>query len=282
MIKDNKKTTAVALKPSQAILEALRNEFPAEQGFTRTYLPRLGMFSQDVMEGKGKAMKVVTEAGTFFTDRQSEEETENAEGKKVKEFVKEEIGDSIEGIIIFQRRQLRHYNESTEEYTSSPIFDFDTDIIPLFLGKKEVARGTAAELKARSEFQVTKEGKTKSTLEENKILYVIYKDEIFQMNLRGSSMYSYKGYAKELHANEQSPSMVLTKFTSEACEKGDIEWNKMIFTVKRDLDGKECKEVYEKVQEIKAGITEEREFFANQNEAKSAEKAKAKKELDEF
>lgn len=277
MADKNKKTTALTV-PNQAILDALRNEFPAEQGFTRVFLPRLGMIAVDVKVGKGKAMKVVSEAGTFFTDRQAEEA--NEEGKK--EFEKEEIGDAISGIIVFQRRQLRHYNESTEEYTSSPIFDFDTDVIPLFLNKKEVAKGTAAELKSRPEFQLTKDGKTKSTLEENKILYVLYNDELFQMNLRGSSMYSYKTYAKDLHTENKSPNTVLTAFSSEACEKGDIEWNKMTFSAKRDLNAEEAETVLEKIKELKAGIVQEREFFASKDATAKAADDEATKKLNDF
>lgn len=266
---DKKKTTALVSAPSTAILEALRNEFPVEQGYTQNQLPRIGMFSQDVTEGKGKAMKVVTEAGTFFIDRESEEP--GKDGKK--EWNKEEIGDSIEAIVVFQRRQLRHYNESTEEYTSSPVFDFAEDEVPLFLNKKEVARGTAAELKALPQFQFTKDGKTRSSLEDNKILYVLYEGELFQMNLRGSSMFSYKTYAKSV-----LPPAVLTKFTSEYCEKGDISWNKMLFEAVRDLNAKEVEEVMSHMAEIKESIKSQKEFFATQNSASD----KAKKELDEF
>lgn len=275
-----KKNTSVVSAPSQAIIEALRNEYPEEQGFVRNYLPRLGMFSQDVTEGKGKAMKVVTEAGTFFVDRKMEEN--DAKGKI--QFEKNEIGDSMKGVIIFQRRQLRHYDEATEEYTSSPIFDFDTDVVKLFKNKKEVASGTAAELKALAKFQITKDGKTKSALEENKILYVVYgKDhEIFEMNLRGSSMYSYKSYAKELHANEKVPSLVLTKFTSEACEKGDINWNKMMFSVERDLTGSEAEAIFEQVKELKSSIAQERSFFANKDSAKVAEDKAEEEKLNDF
>ena len=278
------KNTAVAVKASDAILEALRNEFPAEQGFTRVQLPRLGMFSQHVEEevkdkktGK-KRIDIISEAGTFYVDRQSDEADED--GKKP--YQKTDIEGEIDGIIIFQRRQLRHYDEATEEYTSSPIFDFDEDVVTLFKNKKEVGKGTPAELKALQKFQVTKDGKTKSTLEENKILYVLYNDELFQMNLRGSSMYSYKTYSKELGAQDKAPSVVLTHFSSEECEKGDIKWNKMIFTAKRDLSQSECEAVFEKVKELKAGIAEERSFFASKEAKKSEEDEAAEKALNDF
>lgn len=269
---EKNKTKALAVAPTPAILEALRNEFPAEQGFTQNLFPRLGMFSQDVIEGKGKTQKVVTEAGTFFTDKQSENEIEK-DGKKVKEWEKEELGDSIEGIILFQRKQLRHYDESTETYTTSPVYDDESEIVPLFCNKAEVARGTPAELKARTEFQFEKEGKKRSSLEDNRILYVEYEGEIYQMSLRGSSMYSFMKYARE----NIVPSVV-TKFSSEAMEKGKISWNKMTFEVARQLSQEECEEVFAKVQDIKAGVAEQKAFYAGKN----GEQAKADKALNDF
>src|SRR3990167_9990097 len=154
---------------SEQTLTELKAQFPTDTGFVRAILPRIGMRSQDVTEGKGKETKVVAEAGTFFIDEQTDEEKD---GKKI--WAKEELGNSIEGTIIYQRKQLRYYDESTEEYTSSPIYDEDTEIVPLFCNKKEVDRGTPAELKAREKYQVVKDGKTKSKLEDNKILYMLY------------------------------------------------------------------------------------------------------------
>ncbi len=273
------KSTAVVAAPSQAILEALRQETPAEQGFTRTLFPRLGMYSQDVVEGKGKNQTVVAEAGIFFTDKPTGEEVKNDDGKMVKEFEKNEIGDSIEGIIIFNRKQLRHYDEKTETYTSSPVYDNDDEVVPLFRNKAEIARGTPAELKARPEYQFEKDGKTKSSLEDNRILYILYREpksdeaQIFEMNIRGSSMYSFMNYARKTLV----PS-VLTKFTSEAMEKGKIQWNKMIFEVSEQLDADNCTMVLEKVKEIKEAIMQEKQFFA----AKNADNAKADQALKDF
>lgn len=249
----DKKETAIVNVASEESLALLRANFPAEQGFQRTFLPRLAMYSQDKTEGKGKAMTVVAEAGTFYTEKQTDEE--NDEGKKV--WDKTEVGTEIEGIIIYQRKQLRHYDESTEQYTSSPVFDSNDDIIPLFCNKQEIARGTATELKARPEYQYEKDGKIKSKLEDNRILYVLYDGEVYQMNLRGSSMYSYMSYTKQLN-----PSTCLTRFSSEAKEKGTIAWNQMTFTKVRDLSQEEAEEVIGKQQEIMSGIMEEKRYFA--------------------
>ena len=120
-----------------------------------------------------------------------------------------------------------------------------------------MARGTVAELKAQYEYQ-DKDGKTKSKLEDNKILYVLYNDEVYQINLRGSSMYAYMAYARKV-----TPPAVLTHFSSEAREKGDIEWNQMTFEALRSLNTKELKASIEKVQEIKDSVAVERASYAN-------------------
>lgn len=259
------KTTAVTVAPSEEKLALLKSEFPQEEGFTKTIYPRLGMYSQDVTEEvrnpktNKKEIKLITEAGTFYIERQSEEAGED--GKK--EWTKEEIGTEVEATIVFQRKQLRHYNESTEEYTSSPVFDSMEEVVPLFRDKKEIARGTPAELKARPEFEVVKEGKTKSALEDNRILYVLYEGEIYQMNLRGSSMFSFMSYARGA-----TPPAVLTKFSSESMEKGDIAWNKMTFETVRNLSDAEVDIVLENIETIKTLIAEEKQFYAAKNTEK--------------
>lgn len=263
-----KKETGVATVASEEQLAQLKSAFPAEQGFTRNLFPRLGMFSQDQTEGKGKAMKVVTEAGTFFLEHETEEI--DPETKK-KIWQKDEIGTDAEVIIIFQRKQLRFYDESDESYTSSSVYDTDDEVIPLWKNKAEIARGTAEELKARPEYQYEKDGKVKSKLEDNRILYVLYNGELYQMNLRGSSMYSWMSYQRKV-----APPTVLTHLSSEAKEKGTIAWNQMTFEAVRQLNNEEAGDVIAKVGEIKEGIAAEKEFFATQN---SGEMSKALKDF---
>lgn len=265
----NKKSTALVNVANEESLALLNQQFPVNEGFQRTFLPRLGMFSQDRFEGKGKAAKLTQEAGMFYTEKQTEEEDEN--GKKIWE--KTELGTEIEGIIVFQRKALRYYDSKLEQYTSSPIFDSNDDIVPLFCNKQEVARGTPAELKARPEYRFEKDGKIKSKLEDNKVLYVLYDGELYQMTLRGSSMYSYMSYTKT-----GNPSTVITKFNSEPKEKGEIEWNQMTFIKVRDLNQKEAEEVIAKQQEIMSGINEEKRYFASI----SGEPVAKKDELDDF
>lgn len=248
----------LATQPSEASMQALRNSFPQDPGFTRVMLPRITFKSQDVTEGKGKAMKVVMEAGTFIEERETEDSDEET-GKKI--WDKTELGQEIEGIIIFQRKQLRYFDETTEEFTSSPVFDDENEIIPLFCNKAEIAKGTPSELKKKYEY-TNKDGKLRSKLEENRILYVLMNDELFQLNLRGSSMYSFLAYARKTLV----PSVVTT-MNSEAKEKGSIEWNQMTFTPKRSLTQEEINGILVKISEIQQGIAEEKAYFGKQAQA---------------
>ncbi len=247
-------TKELATAASADSLNALANMFPTDPGYTRTLLPRLTFVSQDKTEGKGKNMKVIMEAGTFVEERETDEL--NDDGKKI--WSKTELGLAIEGIILYQRKQLRYYDEATEEFTSSPIFDTDDEIVPLFCNKVEKHRGTPAELKTKFQYTAP-DGKVKSKLEENRVLYILKDGEIFQLNLRGSSMYSFLGYTRKTLC----PS-VLTHMASEPKEKGSIEWNQMTFTPVRVLTQTEVNEVVNYIESIRNGIAEEKAYFAGQ------------------
>lgn len=249
------KSKAIMTVASDEQMAILNQEFPKEEGFKRVQLPRLGMISQDKMEGVGKAKKVVAEAGTFFTEKETEET--NEKGGKI--WVKDEIGNEVEVNIIYQRKQLKFFDEKSESFTSSSVYDTDDEIIPLWCNKAEIARGTPAELKARSEYQFEKDGKMKSKLEDNRILYVIYNDEVYQMNLRGSSMYSWMTYSRS-----GNPATCITKLSSEAKEKGQVAWNQMTFEKIRAINSEEAGNVISLVTDIKQGIAQEKEFFATQ------------------
>lgn len=238
------------------LISLAAGNMPKENSFQRLLLPRLGMFSQDQTEGKGKAMKVVSEAGTFYIERETEDVNEH--GKKV--WVKEEIGPELEATIIYYRKQLSMYDSATEKYTNSPIYDTDTDIIPLFCDKKEVAKGTQAELKTLFRFTDPKDGKVKSKLQDNKILYVLYDGDIYQLSVKGTSMFSFATYIRGA-----IPSTVLTTFSSEAKTQGVTNWNMMTFKTKRKLTEDELRTVINHQTDIKNGILAEKQYFAEQN-----------------
>lgn len=252
-----KKTTEVAAPLNDEALALLRSMYPQEEGYTRLMLPRLSFTSQDVMEGKGKNKKVVIAAGTFFTEHQTEETDEN--GKKVWE--KTEIGDTLDAIIIYKRKQLRMYDEATEEYSSTPIFDTNEDIVPLFCKKKEVARGTVAQLKAmyakKETNQKTGEEYVTSALKDNAILYVLIDGELYQLNTHGTSMRSFIDYSKSVLV-----ASVMTTFNSEENKNGSTEWNKMIFKAKRQITAEELEMVVSNIKAIKDAVDGEKAYFA--------------------
>ncbi len=267
-----KPSTAIVKSLTPSEVAALAADFPVEPSFQRAYLPRIAYKSQDVTEktknpktGKSE-IKVLVEAGTFLTDRPKVDEEGNAvldeeTGKQLRDV--EEIGLEMEGVIVFQRKQLRYFDESTGSFTSSPIYDADDEIIPLFRDRAEIDRGTAKELQSREEYAgVSLKGKPKSNLEENRVLYVLYNDELFELNIRGSSKFSYLEYGRKCRPAVPA---VLTHFSSEGQEKGDIRWNQMTFDVVRPLSSKEAAIVKGKQDELKAAIEQEKNFYAGQN-----------------
>lgn len=244
------KNTDIANVVNEETLAALQESYPVERSSNRIQLPRIGMFSQDKTEKNGKDVKLIQEAGTFYIERETEELNEN--GKKV--WAKEELGATIEGTILYKRNQLKYYDESTEQFTSSPVYDNENEVIPLWCDKAKVAEGTPAELKKLYEYE--EDGKTKSKLEDIRVLYLQYKGDVYQMNLRGSSMYSFMQYARKTFV----PS-VITKFGSTAESKGSISWNKMSFAPIRKITQEEADDVLAKVTEIKNFIAAEKQQF---------------------
>jgi hypothetical protein len=251
-------------------LAALAQELPQEPSFKRVMLPRFGLQSQTKTEevGTGKNMKlnILARAGTFFTERETDEVTVREDGSESKVWEKTDFEDEVipEGIIFFKRYQLRYYDEAEEKYTSSPVFDSMDEQVVLFKDRKEVARGSVSELKALYP-GVSKKGKPISKLNEEKILYVLIDDEVFQLNLHGSSMWAYDKYAARMPVAQ-----VVTQFGSTAEEKGDIKWNKMSFTAKRKITGEEATRVLGLIAEIKSAISGEKEYFAGIENADSA------------
>jgi predicted Zn-dependent protease len=113
------------------------------------------------------------------------------------------------------------------------------------------------ELRAKAEFTEIVEGKKKSTLEEQKVLYVLYEGEMHQLTIRGSSSWNFSKYKK----TTQIP-LVVTTLDSEEAENGSNRYNKMTFSVARNLTNDEAMEVLEFQNEIKSGIAEKNAYFA--------------------
>lgn len=256
---------------NEKALAELRESYPIEQGYQRATFPRLGMYSQDKTEKVGKIINLIAEAGTFYTENVSDEVDED--GKKV--WSKVELGNTIKGIIVYERKQLKFYDQPNNIFTNSPIFDDADQIIPLFSNKQEVDRGTPKELKSRKEYQgLTAAGKPTSKLADVRILYVIVDDVLYQLDLQGTSAYSFSGYKKNVGA----PNAMVTKFGSEPKVNGSIAWNQMTFTNLRTLNAEELEQVLTLSRQLKDGVTQEKAYFA----ALAPYSAEEKKLADKF
>lgn len=268
------KSTTLVAAPSAEKLAMLKSNVPTEPTHTRVLLPRIVFKSQDVTEetkdpktGK-KKVDVITEAGTFLRQSQRKDEgtgelvLDEDSGKPI--WDTEELGTNMEGIIAYQRKQLRYFDESTDQATSSPIYDEETDVIPLFCDRAEVGRGTPAELRAQYPGGKTLKGKDKSLLEDQRVLYVLLDGVLHQLTLRGSSMYSYMDYSRKVRPSLPA---VLTHFSSTAESNGNVSWNKMSFEAKRPLTDSEVDLVLEQQGELKDAIAQEKAFYASQQPA---------------
>jgi hypothetical protein len=255
-----KKGTEISKVASDEVMQMLAESFPQEEVANRIRLPRLGMYSQDQTEGKGKSMKVVAEAGTFYLERESDE-VDEATGKKI--WVKDEIGKEIDVIIFYRRHQLSEY-DSDNGYTSSPVFNDLDEVVPLFHDKKEVDRGVARDLIKKSEY-TDKDGKKRTALNDNAILYVLYEGVPHQISLRGSSMYAYLAYARNIVAPQY-----LTALCSEEKQKGDNVWNQMTFTPKRKITPEEGELVLNAVRDAIAATAAEGGRKEEEDEATKA------------
>jgi len=249
---------------SEESLAVLNQEYPKEQSFSRILLPRITFLSQDRTEGKGKNMKVVAEAGTFISERPND----------AGEWEKEELGKEIDVQIFYHRRQLRYWDATNESFVNSPIYDTDEDVIPLFQDKKEIARGTQKELQAK---YPALEGRKTSPLQDERVLYVIYGGEAFQMSIKGGSKWAFLTYSRKVN-----PSTVLTTITSEEKENGSITWNQMIFTEGSKISEKEAREIIAKVGEIKTAITAEKSYYQSMATAISLPENETEKEFKKF
>lgn len=216
---------------SEQQLAILNDSYPVSDSSTRVTLPRFGMLSKDITEetgtGKNKQIKVIEAAGTFFTEADLGEVDDAGKKKWTKTY----LGEEVEVIIAFRRKQLRLFDKSLNKFISSPIYDSADQVIPLFLDKRVIARGTPEQLRALYP-KVTEKGKKSSKLNEETILYVIYKGEMYQWNLSISSGWSFRDYEKRV-----KPSTVITLLSSIEETNGSNTYRKAMFTNKRLING---------------------------------------------
>ncbi|HMI79342.1 MAG TPA: hypothetical protein VK484_11145 [Ferruginibacter sp.] len=250
----SKKTTELALTEEQKAI--LDQSYPVSEESNRLQLPRLGLLSKDIVEesgtGKNKKIKVLQAAGYFYTE--SDKGETNEEGKKVwtKEFIEDE---TIDVTIVYHRYQLRKYDSSLEKFISSPIYDNAEQVIPLYLDKQVIKRGTEADLQKLYP-ALTQKGKPTSDLKKEVILYVLFNGELHQLNLSQSSKWEFMSYKKQVN-----PSTVITTLSSTEETFGTNTYRKMMFNVKRPIGQEEFELVFENQSLVKTTVENDSKFL---------------------
>ncbi len=262
---------------TSAELATLDSGYPVSQEeSTRLSLPKFGMLSKDIVEesgkGKTKTIKVIESAGTFYTEKDLGEVDED--GKKV--WTKEFIGEAVEVIIAFERKQLRKYDSSLNKFISSSVYDSKDQIIPLYLDKAVVKRGTADQLQAMFP-ALTQKGKQTSDLKEEKLLFVVYKDELYQFNLSQSSKWEFNNYKKAL-----DPSKVLTMLNSKEEMFGSNAYRKVVFTNIRNVTQEEWDIVSEFQGTLKDKVASDAAYFLENANVKAIEASNNDEQYGDF
>lgn len=249
----NKKQTTKELTTEQ--LAVLNEAFPVEASDKISY-PRLGMLSKDIVSesGTGKNKKITVEqaGGTFYTESDQGEISD--EGKRIwtKEFID---GETIDVNIVYARKQLRRFDSSLNKFISSPVYDNAEQIIPLFLDKQIIKTGTPAQLQACYP-ALTLKGKKTSDLKEETILYVLYNGVLHQMNLSQSSKWTFKDYKKSVN-----PSTVITTLGTVEETFGTNTYRKLTFTSKGLIDSDQFEKVSESQEMLKEVVENDNQLF---------------------
>lgn len=244
-------------------LAVLNESYPVSEESARQSYPRFGMLAKDITKesgtGKNKKIEVIEAAGTFYTEK--DEGEVNEEGKKI--WTKTFIGESAEVVIAFHRKQLRFYDQGLNKFISSSVYDTADQIVPLYLDKRVIARGTPAELQARYP-KLTAKGKPGTNLKEETILFLLYKGELHQCNLSQSSKWSFSDYRRKLN-----PSTVVTELGSVEETNGSNTYRKMTFTSNGLIDPETFDTVVEAQTNLKTQVESDAKYLlesANQKD----------------
>lgn len=290
----NKK--AVAVQPKKAIIPAMTAEqeellsggYPEEEERSQNiYLPRLQMLAKDKTEEKivnrKKEITVLEVAGTFYTETEDGEvEVEDEKGKivKKKNYVKNYFSDqeSIDLVVFFQRYQLKYYDNDTESWITSTVYDFKDEEVTLWHGKKKLETGKPADL--QDKYPRTDKGQPK--LEAAKILYVLFNGEAFQISLSTSSKIEFLKYRASLSDN--LPKFV-TNISSEERVKGDNVYRVMKFAENGRTNAEQAELIIPAFQEVCAIVAAKKEKLESQvaKEASETDDQKAmRKEAKDY
>jgi hypothetical protein len=269
---DDVTTKAVTTEASAEALAALAAMFPQGDTFNRAQFPKLTFTSQAKLDDDGETIKI--KAGTYAIEQASDEVDE--EGKKVWE--RTELGKTIEGHIIFQRKRLQYWDADANAFVSSPMYDNDNDVIPLFKAGQFMAEGTPAELKAM--FPVTKKYKDKKTGEEKEyqgsllkdasVLYILIGEKLVELTLTGTSRKSWLSYYKST-----SVPTTITELSSSKQEVGATKWNQVELKAVRVPSSEEVSLAAQTIAELTEGIQAEKDFYGRKRAESAAGSASA-------
>ncbi len=253
------KSKELVTTASEAQLAQLKAMYPQEDTYQKIQVARLGMLAKDVVEesgtGKNKTLKVINAMGEFYIETEGTNE-ETGEREWVKSFIE---GDTIDVLIAYNRKQLSMWDDGLGVYTNTPIYDSADDILPLWEGGKEIARGTPAELQARYP-SLTQKGKPSSKLKEVKILYVIYEGEVYQVNLTQSSKWEFLSYSKGIN-----PATVVTTIGSVEETNGSNTYRKMTFKSAGTISAEQAQVVIDTATTIRESVESEKAFYGKMN-----------------
>lgn len=269
-----KKETSLALTDEQKAL--LDQSYPVGDESSRLLLPRLGLLSKDITEEKGtgklKKINIINAAGEFYTEKDLGETDDDGKKKWTKTFID---GESIEVIIVYHRYQLRKFDSSLGKFISSPMYDNDTQVVPLYQDKRVIKRGTEKELQAFYP-ALTQQGKPTSDLKKDTILFVLYEGELHQLNLSQSSKWAFSSYKRGLN-----PSQVVTELGSKEETFGTNTYRKMTFKNLRPVSSTEFDEVYENQSKVRETVESDSRFYLGSGQT-SEEDDKMNKEFEKM
>lgn len=239
-----KQEQELALTEEQLAL--LNESYPVSDDDSKLFLPRFGMLAKDIIEetgtGKNKKIKVLQAAGSFYTEEDEGETNEDGKNVWTKTFIDEE---NVDVHIVYHRYQLKYYDKGLEKFYSTPIYDNPDQILPLYLDKKIVKKGTEKELQAMYP-KLTVKGKPSSDLKKLTILYIVYNGKLYQFNLSTSSGWEFSSYKRKIN-----PATVVTILGSKGEAFGSNVFSKTTFTKGRTINQNEFQTIADAQGKVK-------------------------------
>jgi len=262
------KTKELVVAATEEQLAILDKSFPVAEDSRAPRLPRMGFLSKDIVEekgtGKNKKITVVQSAGTFYTEVETDEVSEET-GKKV--WSKEFFGDQepLDAVIFYHRKQLRMFDSVDNIYINTPIFDDNEEIVPLYKGATQIDKGLPASLQAKYP-ALTAKGKPSSKLKSEVILYLLVNEEVYQMNLSQSSKFSFQTYGRTTKVNH----VITTLSMSDEMTQGTNTYRHIVFSSKGVMTQKQADLVLPVVKELNDYISAKKTAYGGQSQEEIA------------